>query len=400
LNASLIPSLAEIPSLAVSPVVESIVSSVSESLVSSLVELEMPPVVESSVFSSILFPDISPIDSLSFNPSFDSLPTDPSIIDVIIDKSLKSPVQDESFGDSPNFEQVPIFEPDSLEDISQFIKDHQTELDKFKMIQIILPESFYKHLQSDKYVEDLMKVQIGEFRILQQFYQDKGNNLYYYNPVEADDTKYLSDLSRESFNFSFKDENEIWNRILNSASPFYALNINGSCMKDKLFYESMFKDDSLIQKKEKFIGINLPELFIGENFSSFTPHEEDYNLLSLSFLMSPNTSKIWYSVPDVDAFQRLLKMKIKETFPKNKKQKRICPGELQHRNWIFNPFYLAKTQKVYQSVQIPKSLIVTSGVHFGFNVGKCCSEAINVSSKNQRQNEKCKCSLFKTSFTL
>jgi hypothetical protein len=248
-------------------------------------------------------------------------------------------------------------------------------------------------------VEDLMNVQIGEFRILQQFYLDKENNLYYYDFVKSDGTKYLSDLSKESFNFSFKDENEIWNRILNSF-PFYALNINGSCMKDKLFYESMFKDNSLIQKKEKLIGINLPKLFIRENFSSFTPHEEDYNLLSLSFLMSLNSLKIWYFVPDVDAFQELIKMKIKENFPKNKKQKRICLGELQHRIWIFNPFYIAKTQKVYQSVQIPKSLIITSGVHFRFIVGKCCSEVINVSSKHQRQNEKCKCSLYKTSFTL
>jgi hypothetical protein len=86
LNAPLLPSVVEI----IPPVVELIVSSISKSNVLLDVELHVPPVVKSSYLLN----------------------------------------QNESFGDSPNFEQVPIFKLESLEDISQFIKDHQIELDK------------------------------------------------------------------------------------------------------------------------------------------------------------------------------------------------------------------------------------------------------------------------------
>ncbi|EQC38636.1 hypothetical protein SDRG_04336 [Saprolegnia diclina VS20] len=121
-------------------------------------------------------------------------------------------------------------------------------------------------------------------------------------------------------------------------------------------------------------GLNVPWLYFGMLFSTFSWHVEDNFLYSINY-MHDGAPKHWYGVAASDAgkLEAALKANVAETVRRD-------PTVLDQLVTLVSPHLLQQVDvKVYKLLQMPGEMVVTfpRGYHCGFNQGFNCNEAVN-----------------------
>ncbi|KDO27747.1 hypothetical protein SPRG_20386 [Saprolegnia parasitica CBS 223.65] len=121
-------------------------------------------------------------------------------------------------------------------------------------------------------------------------------------------------------------------------------------------------------------GINVPWLYFGMLFSTFSWHVEDNFLYSINY-MHHGAPKHWYGVAasDAESLEAALKANVIETVRRD-------PTLLDQLVTLVSPHLLQQCGiQVFKLLQMPGEMVVTfpRGYHCGFNQGFNCNEAVN-----------------------
>ena len=136
-------------------------------------------------------------------------------------------------------------------------------------------------------------------------------------------------------------------------------------------------EENGLRKSVSYPGINEVELFLGQQKTLSTFHDEDGNLPSANYHIH-GASKVWWAVP------RSEEAKVMEFF-KQLPESRSCESFWRHKSHVLNFAELQKRGiQVIEFVQNPGDLVITNGFHqvgnLGFNVNiasNCAIEGIS-----------------------
>lgn len=131
--------------------------------------------------------------------------------------------------------------------------------------------------------------------------------------------------------------------------------------------------------KHYMAGINVPTLYISNNFLSFFPlHREDQHLNSNS-LMIKGGLKLWYFLNEKGS--SIIEQYLEENFPLDRE---CCSNFIHHKNFIINPYLIVEILKKHNEnlfflVQEPGEILLINPkcYHFGFNFDNCVNRAVN-----------------------
>jgi len=128
---------------------------------------------------------------------------------------------------------------------------------------------------------------------------------------------------------------------------------------------------------DRINGINVPWLYFGMTFATFSWHTEDNWLYSLNYHHRGH-AKTWYGVPahQVHDFDQAMKAMIPQRFEDE-------PALMQQLVTMMSPSWLlSRGVIVSRLVQTPGSFVVTlpGAYHAGFSHGFNCGEAVNFAS--------------------
>lgn len=127
---------------------------------------------------------------------------------------------------------------------------------------------------------------------------------------------------------------------------------------------------------EQLGGIQKPFVYIGDAFTVFAYHVEDYYLLAINYLHS-GANKFWYIIPNSE------REKFEELANELGSSISSCNNIVRHKAMMIPPSVLKKHNiKFSRVVQHEREYIITfPGVlHAGFNCGFNIAEAINIGS--------------------
>ncbi|TMW60236.1 hypothetical protein Poli38472_000278 [Pythium oligandrum] len=136
-----------------------------------------------------------------------------------------------------------------------------------------------------------------------------------------------------------------------------------------------FAHGSLLRHMHTAInGINVPWLYCGMLFATFSWHTEDNYMYSVNY-QHVGAKKRWYGIPATHSFgfEKVLKQRLSERF-------RESPDLLFHLTTMVSPAVLASHGvEVYTLIQEPGDIVLTfpRGYHAGFSEGFNCNEACN-----------------------
>ncbi|CAL8076115.1 unnamed protein product [Orchesella dallaii] len=132
------------------------------------------------------------------------------------------------------------------------------------------------------------------------------------------------------------------------------------------------------------VGIDSPMLYVAVEDSTFPAHEEDLDLLAVSYLHF-GAPKIWYTVPPAYSaeFEEVVKTELEAYMKKH--WDHSCANPLRHKNIIVDILCLKGKQiPVHIIVQNEGDLVILAPrtYHFGFNAGFNVAEAVNFAHMN------------------
>lgn len=129
--------------------------------------------------------------------------------------------------------------------------------------------------------------------------------------------------------------------------------------------------------RDKLNGINVPWIYFGMTFATFSWHVEDNWFYSLNYHHMGH-GKVWYGVsPDqYNLFNKVMRENMPQRFDE-------APDIMSHITTMLSPSWLmSRGVRVCSVVQLPGEFVVTlpAAYHGGFSLGFNCGEAVNFAS--------------------
>lgn len=273
-----------------------------------------------------------------------------------------------------------------------FLKNLEAKYKHLGAVKIIPPKCFssgFKEIPRNSKLTRIIKRQSN----IVKSGSDYAYEVAFVNPEEKTFGEYYDQLKQKKIKNNLSNE-EIkniedltWKAVKNDKINLYSSDQHESLFSDSCQFGNLNKftltESFLHTKSIEFIeGIHTPYSYVGDIFTVFPLHIEDFDLYALNYLHLGY--KFWYIIPGTEL------KKLEQLVNRLALDSGIaCDNFLRHKSLMIPPSVLKAngikfsrvTQKTNEFI-----LIFSGGFHSGFNLGYNIAEAINVGADGWLEN--------------